>query len=134
MSHILSYPSVGTPTYTVTLHPALVTIQDYHSVEPYQRMLEASDGTQYTFQLSTNLRVVHTVEFVDLHEGDWGSFSGLNSLYAFFATRTTWGLSPFDLTHDDGATTTVRLLAPYWQFTETLRQRHTGTMTFLKVI
>lgn len=134
MSHTLSYPSIAVPTYTVVLHPALVTIQDHGSVEPYQRIVESADGTQYVFQTSANLRQVLGVEIIDLPESDAGGFSGLTSLYNFFALRTTWGLSQFDLTHDDANTFVVRLAPPFWQFRETLKARHTGSLTFLKVI
>jgi hypothetical protein len=131
MSHVLYYPSVGTPTYTITLHPALVRINDHGNAEPAQRLLEAQDFTQYVFQVSGNVRKLFQVEITDLHEADWGSFSGLTSLYTFFATRTIFGLNPFDFTHDDGITFTVRLIAPFWQFMETQKARHTGSLTFL---
>jgi hypothetical protein len=92
------------------------------------------DGRTLRVQLSANLRVLYRVEIENLHEADSGGFHGLTSLYTFFASRTMWGLSPFDLTHDDGGTVTVRLVDPFWGFTETLRGRWTGTLTFLKVL
>lgn len=131
MSHTLSYPSVGTPTYTVVLHPAYVTIQDHGSAEPAQRLIEASDFTQYVFQVSSNIRKLFPVEIVDLPEADWSGYSGLTSLYTFLATRSVFGLNPFDLTHDDGITYTVRHIAPFWSFVETQKGRHTGALTFL---
>jgi hypothetical protein len=133
MSHTLSYPTTVSPTHLVVLHPALVTIQDHHNVEPYQRLLEASDGTHYSFQVTTNLRVLYRVEIVELHQTIVNGFAGLDALYIFFASGTMWGLNSFVLSHDNGYNVTVRLAPPWWSFTETRRGRYTGTLTFIRV-
>lgn len=131
MSHILRYPSIAVPTYTVTLHPAYVRINDHGHAEPGQRLIEAADFTQYVFQTTANVRKRFPVEITEMPEADWSGFSGITSLYTFFALRTVFGLNPFDVTHDDGNNYTVRLIAPFWEFVETTKGRHSGSLMFL---
>ena len=133
MSHLLRYPNYTSPTQTVTLSPAFVTIQDVH-ITPLQRLLSAADGTQWVFQLSANLIQEYEVQVDALAEADSGGFSGFTTLQTFFTTHVTWMLTPFDLTHDDGGTVTVRLVSPQWTFTEGKLGRWSGSFTVRKVV
>lgn len=133
MSHLLRLPVGNSPyTTTVTLHPAYVHAHE-ERIEPVQRVLEASDGTHWVYQLSTNLRQTIELEIRNLPENDFSGFSGFNTLKTFFTSSVTWSLNPFDFTHDDGPTFTVRLVSA-WQFTETLKERWTGTLTLRKYL
>ena len=131
MSHLLRYPNAGTPVVTITLNPALVTIQD-QNIEPVQRYLEAPDGTQWVFALSSNRKQSYEVIVEDLPEATSGGFSGFNALLDFFQTTTNWMASSWDLTHDDGETATVRIRLESWQFIEGLRGFWSGRFTLRK--
>lgn len=131
MSHLFRYPTAGAPTATVTLRPSLVTIQE-ELIEPIQRALEAADGTQWIYALSANRRQTFTVLVEDLQEADAAGFSGYASLKAFFESSTNWMQSQFDLTHEDGITTTVRLLQDRWAFRETIKGYWSGEFLLRK--
>ena len=133
MSHLLRYPSIGSPTSTVTLRPSDVTVQDFISIQPVQRLLIAADGTQWPFQLSSNRLVRFEVIVEDLREADEGAFSGFLSLYTFFNTVTNWSMLPFYFTHTDLATTLVRIPPETWSFREGHYGYWTGTFSLLKV-
>lgn len=132
MSHLLRLPVGGAYSTTVTLHPAYVHAHE-ERIEPVQRVLEASDGSHWVYQVSTNLRQTIELEIRNLPENDFSGFSGFNTLKTFFTSSVTWSLNPFDFTHDDGPTFTVRLVSA-WQFTETLKERWTGTLTLRKYL
>ena len=132
MSHLLRYPAGGSYTATVTLNPALVVIQEFEEVRPVQRVLVTPTGKQWTFQLSTNRRQVFRVIIEILHEADSGGFSGLTTLRTFFENTMNYAMNPCDLTHDDGATTTVRLIPDSVRFTETLKAWWTGEFLLQK--
>jgi hypothetical protein len=127
MSHILYYPTQASPTRTETLNPAFVTIQD-EEVTPYQRLLTASDGTQYVFTLSANLSIRYEMQFTDYPEANWSSFTGLSSLRTFFQSYTSFAGNTFQLSHDDGYLVTVRLATLEWHFIETMKTRWSGTL------
>jgi hypothetical protein len=131
MSHILYYPTQASPTRTETLHPAFLTIQD-EEVTPFQRLLTASDGTQYVFTLSSNLAIRYEMQFVDYPDANFTqggvSFTGLQSLRTFFQSYTSWAGATFQLSHDDSYLVTVRLASLEWHFIETLKNRWSGTL------
>jgi hypothetical protein len=135
MSHFFHYPTAASPARTETLNPALVVIQDYN-VAPYQRMVRASDGSQYVFTTSANLEVRYECIFDRYPEANWGSFTGLSSLYTFLtsASYCNWMANTWQLVHDDVYTVTVRLLEPHFQFTEGLRGRWSGTLTLVQAL
>lgn len=131
MSHILRWPNAGAPSVTVTFNPARVTIQD-QNIEPVQRYLEAADGTQLVFVLSSNRKQTYEMIVEGLHSVTSGGFSGYNALLDFFQTTTNWMEKTFQLTHDDGETVTVRIVLESWQFTEDIRDFWNGRVLLKK--
>jgi hypothetical protein len=130
VSHVLYYPTQAAATRTETLHPAFVRIND-EEVTPFQRLLTASDGTQYVFTVSSNLAIRYEMIFTDYPDANWTqgtAFTGLSSLHTFFQSHTSWAGNTFQLGHDDGYLVTVRLATLNWHFVETTKNRWSGTL------
>lgn len=132
-AHLLQHPAGGPYTTTVTLNPALVTIQE-ERIDPAQRFLETKDKTHYVFAISANRGQTYEAIVEHLHEDDTASESGYTTLKTFFDTTTNWMINTFDLTHDDGGTITVRIVQESWEFTEGLKGRWSGRFQMRKVI
>ena len=133
MPHLFRYPAGGAYTDTVTLNPTLVTIQE-ELIRPVQRALETQDGTIWSFQLSSNRPQTYRVMIDFLHEADDGGNTGYTNLQAFFDSPVNYMMNTFDLTHDDGGTTEVKLITPVWQFEEVQYQRWSGQFALAKVV
>ena len=133
MAHLFRYPAGGGYTHTITLNPALVTIQE-ERIRPVQRTHETADGTLWSYQLSANRRQTYTVIVDFLHEDDDGINTGYTNLKAFFDSPVNYMMNTFDLTHDDGGTTEVKFMSPEWQFDEVQFERWTGRFSLAKVV
>ena len=134
MPHIFGYPAAEGYTKTVTLDPTLVTIQDEATTEPVQRFKETADGTHWVFQLAGSRKRSYEVVVDFLHEEDVSGRSGYKSLKQFFDMTTNWMMSLFDLRHDDGEVTPVRLMQESWQFTEVQKNRWSGRFLLRKSV
>lgn len=136
MAHIFSYPNASSPSAQITLHPALVRIDDEADIQPVQRYIEAPDGTQWVFQLSTNRRLGFEVIVSNLPEADFTIaaqlFHGYSSLKTFFDSNTNWMQQQFECGHTDGVVTPVRVVLASWSFREGRRARWDGTFQLRK--
>ena len=133
MAHTFGFPAGQGYTATVTLDPSLVTIQE-ERIMPAQRFRETADGTHWVFQLSGNRLQTFEVLVEWLHEINNGTLSGYLTLKQFFEAPVNWMGAVFDLVHDDGGTTVVRLVLEQngWEFTEVQKGRWSGRFLLRK--
>lgn len=134
MSHVLSWPTMTSPSNAVTLNPALVTIQEAANLRPVQRVLRAADGTRWVFQLSDHRLQTFRVTVDRLHEADVGGFSGYASLANFIDVSANYAMNQFDLTHTDGITTPVYFSSEMWTFEEVVYGFWSGTFDLERVV
>ena len=137
MAHIFGFPAGAAHTVEIRLDPSLVTIQEEQRAF-VQRHRETPDGTQWVFQLAATRPQTFEVLIEDLHEDnrvtESETLAGYTSLWAFFDATVNGMMNLFDLRHEDGLTTVVRLMSPEWEFAEGLKGRWRGRLRLRKSV